>query len=478
MLAYRQHMSRPFRLIVAVVAIYAFCWVKDWPRYYDDEELPPSKRPPPQTSVGPHRVDHDQLVVSVTTTANDVYSKLAPLILNTPVEDHGSLLLFSDLQTEIGSWPVFDVIWRFASGFVAETRELRRYRDQVDYARGSRPIYKLQKGDAEEEKKELATLDKYKILQSMAAAWEYRPDRSWYAFVGDETYVHRPHLLDWLSQYDAGAKHFFGNPPTQGVPAVFAAGGNSFILSRQVMKELFTDRKDLIKKWEKQIESRTSAFELVFGVLKVELKLDMVAAWPGISGFDPSTAPFSPTLWCEPVLMMHHVTPDMGSDLFKLEKERADNHLTDTPLRFADLWTRFMTPENLNDTRTDWDNLSSESSNARWNILFEGDPPDSERAKKREASPEACQEACVNTAYCMQWSYSSIPQKNWNDNPPTKCHLSSSIRFGAHAEPREAKIDVSGDRDGEKDLLTWTSGWRKQKFTAWASQQRCKAQHQ
>jgi hypothetical protein len=472
MSGYRKHMPRPARLLFSIILIYGFFWVKGWPRTYDDEELPAIKRPQQQTSLGPHLVDHDQLIVSVTTTALDVSTKVAPLILNTPEEDHGTLLLFSDLQTQLGRWPVFDVIFRYSADFRKITKELKRYKAQVDYARSSIPLDKLSKADAEEEKKEMATLDKYKILQTMAAAWEYRPDRSWYVFAGDETYINRPGLLDWLSQHDPQAKHFFASAPTPDsamVPDPFAFGGTSFILSRQVMHGLFEQHKDFIKNWEKQITDHASAFDLVASVLNAELKVGITSAWPAISGFDPSTIPFSPATWCEPVLMLQHISPDIGTDLLKMEREWASSQ---TQLRFADLWNRFMAPENLDQTRADWDNLSSESSNSRWNILFEGEKPDSERAATGEDSADACRVSCDNFKWCMQWSYSSIPQKNWNDNPDTKCHLSSSIRFGRHTEPTEWNVD------GKQSTLTWRSGWRKDKFMAWANQQRCKEQHQ
>jgi hypothetical protein len=472
MSAYRKYMPRPARLILVVILIYAFFWVKGWPRRYDDEELPPSKRPNQGTSGGPHQVDPDELVVSVTTTANDVYAKVAPLILNTAEEDYGTLLLFSDLQTEIGKWPVFDVIWRYASDLILASGDLERYRAQIDYTRGNIPLHRLKKENAEEEKKEMATLDKYKILQAMAAAWEFRPNRSWYVFTGDETYINRPGLLYWLSQHDPDSKHFFGSSPTPATspgPDPFAAGASSFIVSRQVMKELFKEPEDVILKWEEQIANHTSAFNLVSSVLQAELNVSLVSAWPGISGFDPTTVPFSPALWCEPVLIMHHITPDMGSHLFKMEREWANSQ---TQVRFADLWNTFMTPEKLNYTRNDWDNLSSEPSNAPWNILFQRDQHDADRARTGEESPEACQQSCDDTKYCMQWSYSSTIQENWNDNPKTKCHLSGSIRFGAHAEPQEWNLN------GESSTLTWKSGWRSDKFIGWAIQQRCKEQHE
>lgn len=473
MSALRSHTPRPVRLVLIVLVIYAFCWVKGWPKYYDDDELPPTQRPRPDDYAGPHKVAHDQLIVSITSTATDVYAKLAPAIIFTDEPDQGQLLLFADLHMEIGKWPVFDVLWRYPHKFLAEAKELGRYRAQVDYARRSLPMHSLRKQDEQEEKAIQRTLDKYKILQTMAAAWEYRPDRSWYVFMGDETWIHRDNLRNWLSDYNPKSRHFFGNPPNTDGPDPFAAGGDSIVLSGQVMHDLFSkeskEHKGFIKSWQDHIVDHPSAFDLVFRVMQSELQVELESVWPVISGFDPTTIPFSPTLWCERVAMMHHVTPDIASDLWKLQQERARDRV-DTPFRIADLFRRFMSPENLNFTRNDWDNLSADPSNSRWNIIFEGDKPEDGRAKSGEESPEACELSCHQSAYCIQWSYSSREQPNWSVNPQTKCHLSSSIRFGMYKAPQ--------DVDGQEPKLTWISGWNKAKFTAWADQQQCKSQPQ
>ncbi|CBX94112.1 predicted protein [Plenodomus lingam JN3] len=453
MSTFRKHTSRPVRLIILLIVTYAFCWVKGWPKYYDDEELPPSQRLRSEIYGGPHGVGHDHLIVSLTATAVDVYAKFAPTIIFTAEEDHGQLLLFSDLQMEIGKWPVFDVLWRYPQDFIMEAKELGRYRAQVDHARKSIPVEQLKKQDEKEEKDIQNMLEKYRLLQTMAAAWEYRPDRSWYIFGGDETWINRANLRDWLSQYDPKSMHFFSNPPNVELPEPFAAGGTAIILSEKVMHELFSKdskrHKDLIKRWQGRIVDHWSAFDLIFNLLKEELKVELESAWPIISGFDPTNIPWSSAIWCEPVAILHHITPDMASDLWKLEKERSENHLSSAPLRMADLWLRFMLPENLDHPRKYWDNLSSESSNSRWNILFEGDKPDSGRAKSGEESPEACAKACDENEFCVQWSYSSLPQPNWNANPPTKCHLSSSMRYGSYKPPQEL------NNEGEQSKLIW-----------------------
>lgn len=456
-------LTRPGRLLVVILVVYAFMWIKGWPRYYDDEELPPSMRPQTGSALGPHRVGHDHLVVSIITTATDVYTKLAPSLSYLFPEDKDPTLIFSDLQMNVGEWPVFDVVYAYPTDFIASNKELSRYRQQVEFARKSIPLNYVKLQDPTEEAASLATLKTYKILHAMARAWDYRPDRSWYAFVDDDTFVDRVNTLDWLAQYNPSSKWFFGNPSVPGVPDGFSAGGSSFIVSVGVMEALFKERKDFMKNWQPHLITYPSAFDLVFAVLQTELALSLTGAWPGISGADPSSVPFSPAVWCERVLMMHHVPPDVASDLYLFRVNRTQHHV-EQPLLFADLWERFLEPENLQHNRTDWDNLASDSSNARWNILFQSDDPNDGHAPNGEASAEACADACDKSEYCMQWSYSSMKEKNWNENGETKCHLSSSLRFGVY-KPR---------LESSEGVREWRSGWRKERFEAWSRLQRCK----
>ncbi|KAF2627154.1 glycosyltransferase family 31 protein [Macroventuria anomochaeta] len=467
-------MPRAARLLIFLVLVYAFCWIKGWPAYYDDEELPPSQRPKSTTALGGHRVTVDHLVVTVTTAATDAFTKLTPALLYLDKAYHKELLLMGDLMMDIGPFPVFDVLAKYPMKYVAQNDELKRYKRQLEYARKGIPLSNLQEKDPKKEQEVLRALAKYKILRAMESTWEYRPKRDWYVFTDEETFIDRGNLLDWLSQYDPKLKLFFGNPPIADVPDAFAAGGTSFIVSGQTMRLLFEDRKTMMqnwKNWDPKIRDYPSAIHLVESFLKTELSLEMVRFWPGVSGFNPATISYTPGIWCEPVLMMHHISAGIGSDLYKFEKERVEDHKIDSTLRYADLWYRFMGPEDLNQTRHDWDNLSAESTNNRWNILFEKEgESDANRATRAEGSWEACKKSCDSNKYCLQWSYSSMAAPNWNENGFTKCHLSSSMRFGAHTEPEAVEVN------GENKPRTWTSGWRKDHFKRWANQQRCKNQ--
>ncbi|KAF2866370.1 hypothetical protein BDV95DRAFT_209045 [Massariosphaeria phaeospora] len=457
------------RIIVFATVAYVLSWISGFPLQYDDEELPPSaQRPKP--SLEPFPVEPDKLVVTVKTTAVDAFAKVPPMIVMTDGRYHDNLLFMGDLHMDVGIWHIFDVLDRYDRTFLDKTPEMERYRRQLDYARRSIPLSTIREEDATEEKEALRKLDKYKILRMLEKAWEMRPERKWYVFMDDDTYLARSNLLSWLGQFDNEKPVFFANPPSETVEP-FAMGGSTIILSVQAMRSLFVDHEKLIPRWDSRLQARSSALDVIGTVLATETTLKMNNTWPSITGFNPNTIPYGPGMWCELMIAMHSVPSDLASDVFRFQRDREEFQHVRDPLSYADLWLHFMQPENLDKERDDWDNLSSGSDNAHWNILFEGVDKENNanrnqepRAASGEESWESCRNSCNNSDFCVQWSYSSTEEPNYNLNPPTKCHLSRSMRFGSHVAP------------GREDQTTWTSGWRKDRFQAWAKQQRCKEQ--
>ncbi|KAF2788548.1 glycosyltransferase family 31 protein [Melanomma pulvis-pyrius CBS 109.77] len=468
------------RLLVLLVVVYGFCWISGFPRQYDDDELPPeAQRAKAGTSPAPHHVELNQLVVSVRTTAADVHTKLPPLLFLTNQKYHDTLLLMSDLQMDIGAFHVHDVLDRLDVNLVATNPELTRYRQQLDLARTSIDVGAARAQTAQEEKETMAKLDKYKVMRMLERAWELKPDKNWYVFVDTETYLVRSNLMSWLGQFDPSTSIFFANPPDADSTEPFAITGNTFILSGEAMHSLFVDRVSSIALWDTRAIDFMSSFDVLYSALSAELSLTVNRTWPAISGFHPSTAPYGPGLWCEHVMAMHDVPTDVASDLWRFERDREEYQHVRDPLLFADLWIRFLQPEELGNPRSDWDNLSSGLENARWNILFEGVEPDVHRHHHRdeegraadgEESWEACRESCDKNERCVQWSYSKIASPNYNENGATKCHVSRSMRYGGHVQP------VVMLEEGGKVQQTWQSGWRKDNFEKWARQQRCKGQ--
>ncbi|KAF2709027.1 glycosyltransferase family 31 protein [Pleomassaria siparia CBS 279.74] len=469
------------RLLVFMAALYSFCWISGFPRQYDDDELPPdAQKAKSSTSSIPYPVENDKLVVTIRTTASDAYAKLPPLLLLIGQEYHDQLLLVGDLHMDIGPFHVHDVLDRLDGQFIADNPDLGRYKQQIANARAGADMASVNAHLTQEEREAMAKLDKYKMMRMLERTWELRPDRKWYVFVDTETYLFRANVMACLGQFDSSDATFFANPSDPDAVDPYATSGNTFILSGEAMQALFVDRTTEIAVWDSRATGYRSDFDVLNSALGTEIDLSINGTWPGMSGFQPFTVPYGPGFWCEQVLFMHSVSTAMASDIWRLERDRQDNQHTQDPLLFADLWTRFLQPENLETPRDDWDNLSSGPDNSRWNILFEGVEPDPRRhhqrneegrATKGEESWEACQESCNRNERCVQWSYSSIATPNFNENGQTKCHVSRSMRFGAS----KPKADVPLE-NGTKAKQTWKSGWRKDNFENWARQQRCKGQ--
>ncbi|PSN61620.1 hypothetical protein BS50DRAFT_578174 [Corynespora cassiicola Philippines] len=459
------------RLVLLAACVYAFFWVSGFPRTYDDDELPPSEV---ETQAPAPHIESEKLVVTVKTSAVDAFAKIPPLLLLTNGKYHDNLLLLGDLHLDVGAFHVHDVLDRYDAKYVSSTPDLERYRRLTHYARNSLDFGRLRETDPAKEKAAKDKMEKYMMLRMLQRTWEQRPDRKWYVFVEPDTYLFRSNIQVWLAYFDHEEPHFFYNPPETDP---YGIGGSTFILSQKAMQGLFVENDKDISGLEAHIEGKSSGTEVLTGVMSNELDLSPNGSWPGVSSFNPDTIPFGHGMWCEVVMALHSVSAESMSNLWRLERERNDKNIVD-PLTFSDIWMKFLQPENLNDVRDDWDNLSSGKEFSMWNILFDGVDHDSRhhhhhgaqgRAPRGEDNWKACQDACNDYDQCMQWSYSSIPQPNANENGDTKCHLSSSLRFGAHADPREVT------RDGTKVQKTWKSGWRKDRFEAWAKQQNCKA---
>jgi hypothetical protein len=469
------------RLILFFIAAYGLIWVSGFPRKYDDEELPSSAQNQISSQPdAPHRVEPDQLVLTVKTTAVDTFVDVPQVLVLQDSRFYDTLNLMSDMHMDIGGFHVHDVLDRLDAKFVESHPDLARYGRQMQLVQQRINLEKLREEDPQKEREARKKVEKYKYLRMIERAWELKPDRLWYVFADTDTFLFRSNVLVYLGQFDPTKNFFFANSPGMDATETHEVGSSTFILSVQAMRSLLVDRRDVISKWDSRVAEHGSGFDVLTSALSTELGLGFNQTWPGISGFHPANVPYGPGMWCERVLAMHHVPPQIASGLWRFQRDREEYQHINDPLAFADLWGAFVQPENMGLPRDDWDNLSSSKDNARWNILFESVQPNSQnsvnrrdeegRAANGEDSFESCRESCDKNVHCVQYSYSSVPMPNYNENGATKCHLSRGMRLGVHAAPEEKQFE-----DGKK-TVTWRSGWRRDKFDKWTQQQRCKGQ--
>jgi hypothetical protein len=481
------------RTLLAVLLITAFLWVKSFPREWDARPVKPSSEHSKEHGQGPKHgsppADHNKVVVSIKTGATEAFEKLPSQLLLTDSKYLENLLLFSDLEQDIGAFHLHDVLDRIPASLTLNNTDFDIYRQQQEYWSLGLDIRVLK--DVPDANPDWRTkghnaawaLDKYKNLHMLQRTWELRPRRHWYLFIDTDTYISRRNLYTWLGKHDHTKPLYFGvetkNPNhAKGETYPFAHGGSGFVLSAAALQAFAVDKAGIPARWDKRIHDMWFGDYVTAAAIHEELGLNLTSSWPGFSGLKPSTIPYSPEMWCQPVIALHHVRPEEASAMWQFEREREGNR---TPMRFEELWRQFIRPEDLAKPREDWDNLSSDFSNVRWNIVFKEKKEKKEGKGKRadkkaedegpDASFEACEKACGEHKECMQFSFSNTTAQNFNGNGETKCHLSSSFRLGSRRDPDEYL-----NKKKETAWRSWKSGWRRDRFEKWMSQQRCNAE--
>ncbi|KAF2500944.1 hypothetical protein BU16DRAFT_522024 [Lophium mytilinum] len=489
------------RILLAGFMIYGFLWVKSFPRTWDD--APAKQNPKPETGKKgdhdhqqghkakpkPPPADPEKVIVSIKTGATEAFDKLPSQLLLTDSKYLSNLLLFSDLEQDIGSFHLHDVLSDIPETHIANNTDFDLYRQQYEYwdlgldvgalksVPDPNPDWRTKGHNA------AWALDKYKNLHMLQRAWDYRPSRHWYLFIDTDTYVSRRNLYEWLGQHDHTKPWYFGVPTQNphfkdGDTYPFAHGGSGFILSGEALKRFAVDKAGIPGRWDKRIAKMWFGDYVTAAALHEELGLNITSSFPEFSGMKPSTIPYSAELWCGPVVALHHVRPEESCAMWQFEREREGKH---SPMTFEELWKKFVKSEDLGAPREDWDNLSSDFSNVKWNIVFKkkDEKPKAKRSEAEEAgkeepasdpdeSFEACEKACAMHENCMQYSFSNSTAPNFNGNGETKCHLSSSFRVGSMREPDEI---VSKKKP--TIWRSWKSGWRRDRFELWAAQQKC-----
>ncbi|KAL4927048.1 glycosyltransferase family 31 protein [Aspergillus undulatus] len=380
--------------------------------------------------------DPGNIVFVIKTGATEVYEKLPTQLLTTLgcVQD---FLLFSDLDEQIGPYRIRDTLADFNATLKETLPDFELYRLQHEFRRTNQDMASL-KGD------KAWKLDKYKFLHLVEKAWLERPNRDWYFFFETDTYIVWTNLILWMQRISPptealylGSIAYFMNDP-------FAHGGSGFLISGELLKQFIGDG-GLANKYDDSFTQNCCGDSVLANTIQKELDLQVQQMFPQINGEKPSTLPFGPTHWCQPVVTMHHLHPRERTAIFDFEQARPD--LT-KPLTFAEL-SHLPFPSNSTSTNStstststmrtyeeDWDNMS----NIR--ISFAG---------SLSASLETCRDACAGLEQCFQWRY----------NTDGECEVSTqAFRMGGKKMP---------DEDGKR----WFSGWNTELIERWREDHPC-----
>ncbi|KAI5249751.1 hypothetical protein E4T43_00632 [Aureobasidium subglaciale] len=437
---------------------------------------------PTQLSQCPPSSETSDIVLSIKTGATEAFDKL-PTQLLTILQCADNLLLFSDLDQDIHSLHIHDVLDRYDPDFLANHADFELYREQKKYQAEGRDIQTL--ASMKDSNSDWRTaghnaawaLDKYKFLHMIERAWELQPDKDWYVFAETDTYIVWRNLVQWLKGFDPTEPLYLGRgepmKKEEGDGFYFAHGGSGFVLSRAAMYLFCETNKGLASRWDARIPDLWFGDYVVAKAIKEELGLNLTSAAPMFSGHKPMNLPIGAGIWCRPVITQHHLRSEEVQTLWMLEHDFYTNSSSGSVphLRFSHLFRDILTGVNFPELRLGWDNMSQDD-------MYTIKPPRTRgQAQKKpdervgestvqedpNASSEACNAACEVTETCFQWAHLNFTTVEENNRHRGGiCYLSSVFRFG-NQRPEESWVDEKN----ATNIHSWSSGWHLPAIEAW-----------
>lgn len=161
----------------------------------------------------------------------------------------------------------------------------------------------------------------------MDKTWKMRPGMDWYVFAEADTYVFWSNLVYWLrhkatfSPRDLvylGSRSFIGGFP-------FAHGGSGYVLSGALLERLIDGNPTAVEHYNKKGQHECCGDLMLAEALQEYENVKMRQTWPMFNGEKPSTLPYGPGHWCEPIFTMHHVNAEEISTTWLYEKTRISN---------------------------------------------------------------------------------------------------------------------------------------------------------
>ncbi|KAI0473248.1 glycosyltransferase family 31 protein [Xylariaceae sp. FL0804] len=295
--------------------------------------------------------DTEGILLIMKTGATEAFDKL-PTHLLTTLSCLPDFLVFSDMEQQIGSHHIYDALAEFEESAKAHNSEFDLYREQKEC-----PVSQRSCVDAKADSQKAWILDKYKFLPMVEQTWRMRPGRDWYIFAEADTYVFWSNMIHWLRKQSGLSpleKMYLGSRSfINGVP--FAHGGSGYVISGALLKHLIQDHPGVVTQYNIKGASECCGDLMLAMALDEYEDVKVRQTWPMINGEKPSTLPYGPGHWCEPILTMHHMNAEEISTVWQFEQTRK----TDRILMMKDLYESLIKPK-MQISREDWDNLSDD----------------------------------------------------------------------------------------------------------------------
>ncbi|KAI1341363.1 hypothetical protein F5Y15DRAFT_354355 [Xylariaceae sp. FL0016] len=363
--------------------------------------------------------DTEGILLVMKTGATEAYDRI-PTHLLTTLSCLPDFLLFSDKEQQIGSHHIYDALAEFDESAKAHNTDFDLYREQKEC-----PVSQKSCVDAKADGQKAWNLDKYKFLPIMEQTWRMRPGRDWYIFAEADTYIFWNNVVRWLRDeagLDPREKLYLGSRSfINGSP--FAHGGSGYIISGALLKHLIHHHPGVVKQYNVKAAGECCG-DLVLALAIEEYEgVKIRQTWPMINGEKPSTLPYGPKHWCEPILTMHHMNAEEISNVWQFEQTRKTDHT----LMMKDLYNSLVRPH-MQVLRENWDNLSDDVCYLNPDPAAQENVDGSLRDRMKDkgelnefeteawSSPESCAKICASEdiADDEDWEHRILARKEAN----------------------------------------------------------------
>ncbi|TIA28140.1 hypothetical protein D6C78_10878 [Aureobasidium pullulans] len=331
-----------------------------------------------------------EIALIVKTGATELFDK-AMLQLHTILQPVQNLLVFSDVQQDLGKYHVRDILATIPADSMNNTDFdfywlLQKYQVELQDLSSLHDMPDIRESPQTAGHNAAWALDKYKFLPMLEQAWVLDSSRKWYVFIEADTYLCWSNLVSWLAEYNPDEPVYLGKATPmheEGPGFYFGHGGSGFIMSRAAMLSFYSA--GLVRRWDFRVPDLWFGDFIVAKVLADELDLYLTDASPLLSGDSVTSIPWT-RVWCDRVVTLHHIRPDQMQALWNFEQQRAQNQSVLPALLYKELFEGFGARFTWPSLKHDWDNFA----NADGFLI----PMPAQDGLDGNRSPGTCSEAC------------------------------------------------------------------------------------
>jgi hypothetical protein len=159
----------------------------------------------------------------------------------------------------------------------------------------------------------------------MEQTWEMKPNMEWYVFAEADTYVFWPNLVEWLRTRVNSSEKLYVGSVTWINDFPLAHGGTGYVISGVLLRNLVESNPGVSELYNHKARNECCGDLLLSQALKERAGVKVQHAYPMFNGEKPSTLPYGPGHWCEPIFTMHHMVSEEISAVWQYEQTRKSN---------------------------------------------------------------------------------------------------------------------------------------------------------